>query len=114
MKVIDLRADYEVAAGDVTITNVIGNAQIGSSVVKLGNREIGRGDIEKLRIGSGTSLRNKTLKVKSIVTDVNDRTNKTSITYRFKGGSRNQDYVSSGTVDNNGDAIIYRAAFKFV
>ena len=114
MKVVDLRSDYEVAAGDVILTIVIGNAQIGSSVVKLGSKELGRRDINNLKVGSGPALKGKILKTKSVVTDVNDRTNKTSVTYKLKGGSRDQAFVSSGTVDNNGDAIVYRAAFKLL
>jgi hypothetical protein len=113
VKVVDFRADYEVGSNDVLLTIVIGNAQIGSSIVKLG-AEKGRGEINKLLIGSGPSIKGKALKTKSVVTDVSDKTNRTSIIYRLTGGKRDQDFMSSGTVDENGDSIIYRALFKLV
>ena len=69
MKVIDLRADYEVGSNDVKLTIVIGNAQIGSSIVKLQSSEKGRGDIDKLLIGPGGSIKGKSIKIKSAVTD---------------------------------------------
>ena len=41
MNVIDQTSDYEVADGLVTLTVVIGNAQIGSSVATLDTEEKG-------------------------------------------------------------------------
>ena len=114
MKVIDLTADYQVKGTNVTLTNVIGVKQIGTSVVKLGSKILKNGDITNLPLGNGATLKGKTLKIKSIVSDVNDRSNKTTIKYKFKGGSKNQDFISAGTVDQHGDSIIYRANFKFV
>ncbi len=60
MKVVDLRSDYEMAAGNVTVTIVIGNAQFGSSMVKLGTKEIGRSDIDNLKVRSGPTLMGNT------------------------------------------------------
>jgi len=114
MKTVDLRADYEVDSKDVKLTIVIGNAQIGASIVKLDKKEKGRGDINNVLIGSGPSIRGKSIKTKSVVTDVNDQTNKTTITYKLTGGMRDQEFTSSGTVDQNGDSIIYRALFKLI
>ena len=114
MKVIDLITDYEVSEGDVTLSIVIGDAQIGSSIVKLEQVEKGRGDIGDLNIGSGSGIKNKALFVKSVVTDVNDMTNHTSITYVLKGGRRDQEFTSQGSVEENGDSIIYRVKFNLV
>jgi hypothetical protein len=114
MKIVDLRADYEVDDKDVKMTILIGNAQIGSSIVKLDNTEKGRGDITGLLIGSGSKIKGKSLKTKSVVTDVNDQTNKTVITYRLTGGKRTQEFTSSGTVEQNGSSIIYRSLFRLV
>jgi hypothetical protein len=116
MKVIDLTADYNVSAAENVILDIIiGDAQIGSSIVRLNQKEKGRGSkIHDLIIGKGSVLKNKALLIKSIVTDVSDSTNQTSITYVLKGGVRNQEFTSSGTVEKNGDAIIYRAKFNFV
>jgi hypothetical protein len=114
MKTVDLRADYEVDSKAVKLTIIFGNAQIGSSVVTLEKVEKGRGDIDGLVIGPGPRIKGKSLKTKSVVTDVNDMTNKTSVTYRLTGGKRNQEFTSSGTVDANGGSIIYRALFRLV
>lgn len=114
MKVVDLRADYEVGAGDVKLTIVIGNAQIGSSIVNLGDVEKGHGDIDGLIIGSGPKIRGKSLKTKSVVKDINDQSNKTVITYRLSGGKRNQSFTSSAVLDQNGDSMVYRALFRLI
>ena len=82
MKTVDLRADYEVDSKPVKLTIIVGDAQIGSSVVALEKSEKGRGDIDDLPIGPGPKVRGKKLKTKSVVTDVNDMTNRTSVTYR--------------------------------
>ena len=60
MKVVDLRSDNEMAAGNVTVTIVISNGQIGSSMVKLGTKEIGRSDIDNLKVRSGPTLMGNT------------------------------------------------------
>jgi hypothetical protein len=114
MKVINLVADYEVAAGEVTLSVIVGDAQIGSSIVKVGSREIARGVIVDAPIGAGAAISGQPLFVKSVVTDVNDSTNHTSVTYVLRGGRKDQQFQSAGTVDENGDSIIYRAKFNLV
>jgi hypothetical protein len=114
MKTVDIRADYEVDSKAVKLTIIFGNAQIGRSVVTLEKAEKGRGDIEELVIGSGPKIRGKLLKTRSLVTDVNDMTNRTSVTYRLTGGKRSQDFTSSGTVDANQGSVTHRAQFRLV
>lgn len=114
MNVVNLIADYEVADKDVKLSVMIGQAQIGASVVKLRNTKIGEGEISKLVAGKGPEIKGKPIFVKSVVTDVNDDTDLTSITYTLSGGKRDQQFLSSGTVDENGDSIIYRAKFNLV
>jgi hypothetical protein len=114
VKSVSLVTDYEVAAGDVKLSVVVGDAQIGSSIVKLGTKPLAQGEIANLTIGSGPKVKNKPLFVKSVVTDVNDSTNHTSVTYRLTGGRVDQDFLSTATVDENGDSIIYRAKFNLI
>ena len=114
MKSVILVADYEVAKDDVTLTVVVGDAQIGSSIVKLGTKVLGQGDIDGLAIGSGPKIKHKRLFVKTVVTDVNDNTNHTSVTYQLAGGRLDQEFACAGTVEENGDSIIYRAKFNLV
>jgi hypothetical protein len=110
-----LETDYYVDKKDIVITITIGDAQLGASILKLNGKEITRGDdIKDFVIGKGEKIKNKSLLIKSIVTDVNDKTNHTSITYKFKGGKLDCEYYLDGTVASEGDSIIYRATFNFV
>ena len=109
---VKLNTTYEVAQGNVTLTIIIGNAQLGSSLVKVNNEEIGRGQISDLSIGSGVIIAGKTLSIKSVVTDVNDKTNLTSIRYILKGGKADKEFDLNATVNEEGASIIYRAKFE--
>src|SRR5262245_16401488 len=114
MKAVDLVTSYQTGAGKLVLDIVVGNAQIGASVVKLNKSIVAQGEIEGLDLGNATALAGKSLNIKSVVTDVNDATNKTSITYVLKRGSEEQQFTSKAEVDGNGDSIIYRALFKLL
>lgn len=114
MKTVTLITDYDVGQKQVRLSIVVGDGQIGSSVVKLGKKLIAKGDIDKVLLGSGAQLRGKTLFVKSVVADVNDQTNHTSLTHQFRGGAGNQDFVSQASVEQDGDSVIYRAKFNLI
>lgn len=110
---IRLETTYEVAAGVVSLTVTIGNAQMGASLVRLGAKEIGFGEVKDLVVGKGPAIRGKTLTVKTVVSDVNDKTNLTNVRYSLVGGKVPKDYDLEASVDGEGDSIIYRAYFKF-
>jgi len=110
---VRLNTTYEVAGGDVSLTVTIGNGQLGASLVRLGTREIGSGQIKDLPVGKGPAITGKTLTVKTVVADVNDKTNRTNVGYSLKGGKVPKDYDLEATVDQEGDSIIYRATFEF-
>lgn len=114
MKIVVLITDHEVEDKQVRLSVIIGDAQIGASVVKLGKKQLKTGVIDDLALGTGSDLRGKALFVKSVVTDVNDSTNHTSLTYRFRSGTKVRDFVSMATVDQDGDSVIYRAKFNLV
>ena len=114
MKSVTLIADYEVEDKPVQLSIVIGDAQVGVSVVKLGNKLLASGEIKNLALGGGPQLRGKALFVKSAVTDVNDSTNHTSLTYRFRCGAQQREFLSSATVDEEGGSVIYRTKFNLV
>jgi len=114
MKIVTLITDYEVSDKANRLSVVVGDAQIGASVVKLGQKTLASGPIDNLALGNGAGLRGKTLFVKSVVTDVNDATNHTSLTHRFHRGTEVRDFVSMATVDEEGDSVIYRAKFNLV
>lgn len=110
---IRLETTYEVAGKEVSLTVTIGNAQMGASLVRLGTKEIGSGQIKDLAVGKGPGIRGKTLAVKTVVSDVNDKTNLTNVRYSLVGGKVPKDYDLEATVDEEGDSIIYRASFEF-
>ncbi len=110
---VELDTSYQVAAGEVKLTITIGNAQLGDSIVKLENKVLGMGDIVNLVVGKGPAITGKALRVKSVVTDVSDKTNMTSIAYLLTGGAAPGTYDLNAEVAQEGDSIIYRAAFHF-
>ena len=115
MKAIDLSASYQCADNKVVVLSVvIGDAQIGSSVVFLGDEEVASGDIKDCKVGKGTAVNGKELGIKTVVTDVNDKTNQMSVTYKLTGGQSAQTFVSKGTVETNGDSLIFRAIFNLM
>lgn len=109
---VKLETMYEVVADKVYLTIIIGEKQIGSSLVKLNNEILQMGDIKNLEIGLGSDIAGKTLITKTVVTDVNDQTNRTSVSYFLKGGKTDKDFSLDATVAEEGASIIYRAKFK--
>lgn len=108
---LTLQTDYAVDAGDVTLTVIIGDGQLGSSLVRLGEKELATGDIDRLKIGKGSAIAGKELFVKTVVADVNDNTNHTSVRYELKGGAADQTFDLDASVDEEGGSVIYRATF---
>jgi hypothetical protein len=112
---VTLDTTYHVGAGDIALTLSIGDGQLGSSRVLLGTKVLGQGDdITNLLIGKGPKLAGKSIDVKTVVSDVNDQTNHTSLTYSLRGGPAPADYQLSATVAEEGDSVIYRATIRFV
>jgi len=109
-----LTTTYTVGTGDVFLTIVVGEAQLGSSVVKLGGKEIGRGEIKELKLGTGSQLAGKKISVKTVVTDTNDKTNHTSVRYALTGGVAEARHDLSIDVDQEGESVIYRIEIEFV
>lgn len=112
---VELEASYAVRPkGVVKLTVVIGDAQLGTSLVRLGNaRAMVVGQVKNQGIGAAAKLIGRKLFVKSVVTDVNDKTNHTSITYKLSGGVAPASFGLSATVEEEGDSIVYRATFIF-
>jgi len=104
---------YVVRKSDVILSVKIGNAQIGSSLVKLDNKEISRGEIKDLIIGNGSDIIGKTLSIKTVITDVSDKTNVLTVQYTLKGGETDKNYDLKDEVSEEGDSVIFRANFEF-
>ena len=113
MKRVSMESTYTVPDGDVHLTIVFGDAQIGSSIVYLNDAPLRDGKIDALPIPIPPD-KTSHLHVKSVVTDVNDKSNHTSITYTLSAGAASQTYSQNATVDREGDSIIYRAHLEMV
>ena len=112
MKLVTLETPVQLEEdGDVTITVEIGEGQIGGGNIKLEGAEVSKTPAEDHSLGSGCNLKGKTLLTKAIVSDENPHTNKTSVTYLFKQGQKEQKFVSKAEVENDGDVIGYWAKF---
>jgi hypothetical protein len=114
VKSVKLETDYEVGDVSVRISILIGDGQFGTSVMWVGERIFGPGDIEDVVLGTGPDLIGETLVIKSIVTDINDQTNHTSFTYDLDGGPAPARHVVEAIVDEEGDSVIYRTRIRFV
>ncbi len=113
MKLITLEAGVHFKPeGNVALTVIIGEAQIGGGVVKLDGKQIGVTPVEKLSLGTESDLKGKTLLIKTIVSDENPETNKTSVTYTFDQNGEQQQFVSKAEVDHDKDEIGYWAKFE--
>lgn len=114
MNRVNKKLTYEVADDSVTLSVIIGQAQLGRSVLKLEGEEIKRGiNIRNAEIGAGPNLRDKVLLVKSVVTDVNDKTNLLSVHYEIEGGPEPHMEDVSTTVEQEGDSAIFRMTITF-
>lgn len=107
-----LTAAYPVATGPVTLRVMVGEGQLGSSLVTLGKTELASGAIAFLSLGSGALLRGKTLRVTTMVTDVQRMTNRTSVTYVLQGGPSDREYRLEQPVADQGDSVDYTATFR--
>ena len=107
---------HTLSGGDVALSVVIGDAQMGSSVVRRGNEGgevLAIGDVDALPLGPGDALRGGTVYVKSIVTDINDASNFTSITYLVHDGGGTTPVELSGAVEEEGGSVVYRMTIGF-
>lgn len=111
---VKFERDYLVSDGAVFLSVSIGDKQIGTSVVTLSGAILRMGDIKDLKIGEGPALDGKVCSVKTVVTDVNDSTNMTSVTYHLVGGKKDEQFVLESEVKKDGDSIIYRTKITFV
>ena len=98
--------DYAVAAGRVTLSVLVGDGQMGTSVVRLDQEQLAIGDITDLAIGRGPDIAGKQLFVKTVVTDVNDKTNHTSVRYELQGGKADKNFDLAESVDQECGSII--------
>lgn len=112
---IRLRESYVVGAGPVVLDVVSGEGQKSLIRVRLGGVVLKEAKtIEKLNLGSGPDLEGKTLRVVATVTDTNQATNHTSVTYTFTNDGEKKEFTSDHTVDSEGETVDYDAKFLLI
>jgi hypothetical protein len=111
---VKLDATYPVSDGDVALTVIVGNKQLGTSRARIGAKALHTGDFKNFILGKGRALKGKVLSLKTVVADVNDKTNLTSVRYVIDGGANPATWDLEATVAQNGDSIIYRVNVEFV
>ena len=83
---VKLDATYHVGTGNVKVSILVGNKQLGTSRARIGNKVLHTGDFDQFVVGKGGTLKGKKLALKTVVTDVNDRSNLTAVRYLIEGG----------------------------
>jgi len=107
--------DIKVTAGDTRISVAIGNGQVGGSAMFLNGQPVGPiGVISDYRIGDGVSLVGSKLLVRTLVADVSDVTNWTSVVYLVSAPNPQEPISATKEVANDKEAVRYNFTFRFV
>ena len=109
----EMNTTYEVGKGKVTLDITIGDGQFGSSLVHLGDTKLAVGhDVTNVKIGKGPDLVGKTLTIKSVVTDTNDKTMNLNVTYLLSGGPTRDKLRLHAVATAEGDSVIFRTTIQ--
>ena len=96
--------------GNVTLDIVIGNGQIGASTVALGAASI---PSTNNHYQLGSNLTGKQVIIQTVVTDVNQNTDDTIVTYNFTEGGNRQSFSNQVKVDQSGGMALYHCIASF-
>jgi hypothetical protein len=88
-----------------------GEGQPGSSALKNFDGTYITGDVENVLLGLGSKIKGKNLLISSMVTDANENTNHTSITYSINGKELK---TFEDDVDTDNSSIYYTTTLKFI
>src|SRR5689334_25330843 len=111
----DLR-EINVSSDDlVSLSIIIGNAQIGSSAVKFKFSSVilAKGEITDLAIGKGSDIRGKILRVATRVLEANPATNKVIVTHHFDNGTP-ADSVYEDEIPEGHDVFTLLVDYSFI
>ena len=107
--------DIDVDRGNETfVTIIIGNTQIGGSVLKFkdSNQVLEKGEIKNFPLGKGSDLVGRTLKVTTSVLDSNTSTNKMIVTHKFPNCTLDS-FEYEDQVDEDGDIFQLIVHYNF-
>jgi hypothetical protein len=114
VRVVKFRTDYKLKKGKpVDLKVEYGFAQIGGSAAKLGKTPLTQDPPNSGCYAVKGAAEGKVLLIKSVVTDVNDMTNKCSAIYSLSGGAVDQKFISEGETEQDGDPILFYAWITF-
>jgi hypothetical protein len=95
----------------IVLTITVGEAQWGATIVRKGRELII--DSEETRVvaelGPANELKRSKILCTTTVQDVNEATNRTSVTWHLAGGKRDLEKTKTETVDHDGDTALYAA-----
>ncbi len=100
--------------GPVLLSVIIGDGQIGGSAVFLDANQIAKGQIAHLPVGTPAALQGHRIGVRTVVADVNEQTNKTSVTYILTGGAGDAEYTLWFEAPQDKMQVPYSAIFTCV
>jgi len=113
MNKVELDKDFTAAAdGQVKLSAIVGNQQLGTTVVKVDGTQVAKGtSIQDLVLGTGTDLNTKVVLARTVINDVNEATNVTTMQYTLTDGTTTKTYDATGEVDKDFGVIVYFANF---
>ena len=112
MKTLTHKSGYKVGSGQIHMVITIGDGQFGSSSVIIGDTLFDQERLFDRDIGMGSELSGKKIVAVSVVTDTNEQTNHTSITYELSGGPAPYRHRSEFTVEQDNDSVKYVAEIE--
>jgi hypothetical protein len=113
MKNNENKIDYPIIKQDqkYSLSITFGEGQPGSSAIKNFDGKYITGNIENVPLGLGSAIKGKNLLISSMVTDTNENTNHTSVTYYINDKELR---TFEDDVDTDNSSIYYTTTIKFV
>jgi hypothetical protein len=109
---------YRLGAPDhhVFLKVIVGEAQTGASVVRLGSALLEETNDSEftVELGLGSEVAGKKCFCTTVVTDINPQTNGTAVTWELHGGFTDYTKTCTLTLDQDGDSILYSAVIYLV
>ncbi len=108
---------YELRKEDTVDLSVqVGYSQQGDSSIYLDGQKVQEYDAVEFTFAipdTGEELHRKELVCVTVVKDINEQVNKTSIEYKLTGGIKPYKKKLEETVDKDGGVLVYNAIFEF-
>lgn len=98
----------------VYLSIIVGEGQVGGTALSWQNQIIQEENVDNYMIDApGMNLKGKILRCATKVLDINPNTNKTSVTYQFKGGKKEEEFTFKADIQMDGMSALYAITFVF-